>query len=158
MYTTLQLRHNERDGVSHHQRLDCLFNRLFRPISKKKSKLRVTGIFRGIHRWPVNSPQKGPVTRKMFPFDDVIMKTNWRSAQSFLSIIKTHMWKQIVFINGNMQQFHEKCINVYFASRVINRFVNFRWAFILVLNCWSALSWRYCRIHSLTPSDAYMRQ
>ena len=27
----------------------------------------------GIHRWPVNSPQNGPVTRKMFPFDDVIM-------------------------------------------------------------------------------------
>ena len=28
---------------------------------------------RGIHRWPVNSPHKGPVTRNMFPFDDVIM-------------------------------------------------------------------------------------
>ena len=28
---------------------------------------------RGIHRSPVNSPHKGPVTRKMFPFDDVIM-------------------------------------------------------------------------------------
>ena len=28
---------------------------------------------RGIHRRPVNFPQKGPVTRKMFPFDDVIM-------------------------------------------------------------------------------------
>ena len=28
---------------------------------------------RWIHRWPVNSPHKGPVTRKMFPFDDVIM-------------------------------------------------------------------------------------
>ena len=28
---------------------------------------------RGIHRWPVNSPHKGPVRRKMFPFDDVIM-------------------------------------------------------------------------------------
>ena len=27
----------------------------------------------GIHRWPVNSPHKGPVTRKMFPFEDVIM-------------------------------------------------------------------------------------
>ena len=27
----------------------------------------------GIHRWPVNSPHKGPVTRKMFPFDNVIM-------------------------------------------------------------------------------------
>ena len=28
---------------------------------------------RGIHRWPVNSPHKWPVTWKMFPFDDVIM-------------------------------------------------------------------------------------
>ena len=28
---------------------------------------------RGIHRWPVNSPHKWPVTRKMFLFDDVIM-------------------------------------------------------------------------------------
>ena len=28
---------------------------------------------RGIHRWPANSPHKGPVTRKMFTFDDVIM-------------------------------------------------------------------------------------
>ena len=25
---------------------------------------------RGIHRWPVNTPHKGPVTRKMFPFQD----------------------------------------------------------------------------------------
>ena len=30
---------------------------------------------RGIHRSPVNSPHKGPVTRKMFPFDDVIMSS-----------------------------------------------------------------------------------
>ena len=28
---------------------------------------------KGIHRWPVNSPHKGPVTRKMYPFDDIIM-------------------------------------------------------------------------------------
>ena len=27
----------------------------------------------GIHRWPVNSPQNGPVTRKKFSFDDVIV-------------------------------------------------------------------------------------
>ena len=27
----------------------------------------------GIHRGPVNSPHKWPVTRKIFPFDDVIM-------------------------------------------------------------------------------------
>ena len=31
----------------------------------------------GIHRWPVNSPHKWPVTRKMFPVDDVIMR-GWK--------------------------------------------------------------------------------
>ena len=31
----------------------------------------------GIHRWPVNSPHKWPVTRKMFPFDDVIMNVSF---------------------------------------------------------------------------------
>ena len=30
---------------------------------------------RGIYLWPVNSPHKGPVTRKRFPFDDVIMSS-----------------------------------------------------------------------------------
>ena len=40
-------------------------------------KLRVTALafVAGIHRWPVNSPHKGPLTRKMFPFDDVFMDT-----------------------------------------------------------------------------------
>ena len=45
----------------------------FRHRSKKTSKLRVTGLCVGNHRWPVNSPHKRPVTRKIFPFDDVIM-------------------------------------------------------------------------------------
>ena len=31
---------------------------------------------RGIHREPVNSPHKWPVTRKMVPFDDVIMSVD----------------------------------------------------------------------------------
>ena len=34
-------------------------------------------IVRGIHRLSVNTPYKLPVTRKMFPFDDVIMKHVW---------------------------------------------------------------------------------
>ena len=35
---------------------------------------------RGIHRWPVNSPHKWPVTRKIFPFDDVIMRQVYYSS------------------------------------------------------------------------------
>ena len=35
------------------------------------------GLVLGIQRWPVNSPRKVPVPRKMFPFYDVIME-KWR--------------------------------------------------------------------------------
>ena len=70
---SLRWRHNGCGSVSNHQPYDCLLNRLFRRRSKKTSKLRVTGLCAGIHRGPVNSPHKWSVTRKMFPFDDVIM-------------------------------------------------------------------------------------
>ena len=43
----LQWRHNERNGVSNHRRLDGSLNRLFRRRSKKTSKLRVTGLYEG---------------------------------------------------------------------------------------------------------------
>ena len=65
----LQWRHNERHGVSNHQPHDCLPNRLFRRRSKKTSKLCVPGLCVGNS----HSPYKWPVTRKMFPFDDVFM-------------------------------------------------------------------------------------
>ena len=38
---------------------------------------------RGIRRWPVNSPHKWPVTRKTFPFDDVIMPSSPVVARPF---------------------------------------------------------------------------
>ena len=52
--SSLQWRHNERDGVLNHQPHDCLLNRLFR--SKKTSKLRLTGLCEG------NSPVTGEFT------------------------------------------------------------------------------------------------
>ena len=70
---SLQWRHNDYDSVSNHQPHGCLLNRLFGRRSKKTSKLRVTGLCAGNSPGPVNSPHKGPVTWKMFPFDDVIM-------------------------------------------------------------------------------------
>ena len=42
-----QSRHNERDGISNHLHLECLFNRLFRCRSNKTSKLCVTGLCEG---------------------------------------------------------------------------------------------------------------
>ena len=74
-FIALQWRHNDRNGISNHQDLDCLLNHLFRHRSKKTSKLRVTGLCKEnppvTGRFPF---YKGPVTRKMFSFDDVIME------------------------------------------------------------------------------------
>ena len=51
---------------------------------------------RGIHRWPVNSPHKGSVTRKMFPFDDVIMtllsKLSISVPQAFFTATRAIIW------------------------------------------------------------------
>ena len=45
------------------------------PDQRKHQSSAALAFVRGIHRWPVNSPHKGPVTWKLFPFDDVIMLT-----------------------------------------------------------------------------------
>ena len=44
--------------------------------SKHQSSASLAFVWR-IHRGPVNSPHKWPVTRKMSPFDDVIMCFMW---------------------------------------------------------------------------------
>ena len=50
--------------------------RLKSPASdQRKHRISASLAFvREIHRGPLNSPHKWPVTRKMFPFDDVIMR------------------------------------------------------------------------------------
>ena len=43
------------------------------PLQWKHQSSALLAFVRGIHRWPVNSPHKGPVTGKIFPFYDFIM-------------------------------------------------------------------------------------
>ena len=69
----LRWRHNGRDSVSNHQPHDCLFNRLFGRRWKKTSKLRITVLSAGNSPGTGEFPAQRPVTRKKFPFDDVIM-------------------------------------------------------------------------------------
>ena len=95
---TLQWRHNGVKGVSNHQHHACLLNRLFRRRSKKTYKLGVTGIC-GIHRWPPNSPHKGPLKRMMFPFDDVIMHTLHSASK-----IQYLPAEAMIFINHNAER------------------------------------------------------
>ena len=76
---------------------------------------------RGIHRCPVNSPHKGPVTRKLFPFDDVIIDrlfnlplftgcNNSMSSMLGLEIIgisKRIPWNMLnISVSGNSIEWH----------------------------------------------------
>ena len=92
---SLQWRHNEHDGVSNHQHCDCLFNHLFRCRSKKTSKLRVAGLCSG--NSPVAHPQM-PVTRKMFPFGDVIMCKEQRDPHYGMQYVPSASSKTTCFV------------------------------------------------------------
>ena len=54
--------------------LTMVFSIVYSDADKRKHQSFASlALERGIHRRPVNSPHKWPVTRKMFPFGDVIM-------------------------------------------------------------------------------------
>ena len=72
-HISLQWRHNEYDGVSI-TGVTIVYSTVGSGADQRKHQSSASLVFvKGIHRWPVNSPHKGPVTRKMFLFDDVIM-------------------------------------------------------------------------------------
>ena len=73
IHESLQWRHNECDGVSNHQP-HAVYASLYSGADQRKHQSSASLAFvRGIRRWQVSSPHKGLVTRKMFPFDDIIM-------------------------------------------------------------------------------------
>ena len=57
-------------SVRTHRQLDCLFKNLFRPTTKKTSKVHITGSLLGKS---VDSPHEEPVKQKAFPSQGVVM-------------------------------------------------------------------------------------
>ena len=55
--------------------LTIVYSTVYSGADQRKYQSSVSLVFvRGIRRGPANSPHKWPVTRKMFSFDDVIMR------------------------------------------------------------------------------------
>ena len=97
----VQWRHYEHDGVSNQQPHDCLLNKQFiQGADQRKHQSSASLAFEwGIRRWPVNSPHKGSVTRKMLIFDDVIMQSVVR---------QYHECVQCKVLPGHMQIQHSR--------------------------------------------------
>ena len=90
--TTLQWRHNERDGVSNHQPHDCLLNCLFRRRWKNTSKLCVTGLCAG------PSPKTGEFpTQKASNAENVI---GWRHHEKDRNGLVPFRWQAISRTNS----------------------------------------------------------
>ena len=80
--------------------LTIVYSTIYSDADQKKHQSSASLAFaRGIHRGPVNSPHKWPVTRKMFPFHDVIMHTKvsfgtpWQMADMglpFVTVMKSN--------------------------------------------------------------------
>ena len=65
--------------------LTIVYSNVYSGADQRKHQSSASLAFvRRIHRWPVNSPHKWPVMRKIFPFDNVIMEwvNRFRSRQS----------------------------------------------------------------------------
>ena len=98
MGQVLRWRHNGRDGVTS---LTIVYSTVYTSAAPRKHESSASLAFvRGIHRWPVNSPHKGPVTRKMSPIDDVIMTKLEIPLQTILvgnvNIIQPHSIKRVI--------------------------------------------------------------
>ena len=60
--------------VSQITSLTIVYSTVYSDADQRKHQSSASlALMRGLHRRPVYSPHKWPVTRKMFPFDDVIM-------------------------------------------------------------------------------------
>ena len=127
---------------------------------------------RGIHRWPVNSPHKGPVTRTMFPFDDVIMvqtapfKSSDKASQDLINhetatyhqhivVLQTlwmHMSLFLLYCNTKWHtnaSFRLKYVSgAHLVGHMLNWIVHDR----IILNVGMVCSNAYPRIHYLKTS------
>ena len=86
-----------------------LFSQVFvqtQITEKNHSSASLDFVWGNHRRWPVDSPQKGPLTRKMFPLDDVIMtlKETFRCSQ-------VNIQPKFVYIRGELAvDAHSKAI------------------------------------------------
>ena len=78
--------------------LTVVYSIVYSGVNQRKHQSSASLAFvREIHRGPVNFPHKWPVTRKMFPFDDVIM-TWQKKLQEGLKILIHKMSMKITHL------------------------------------------------------------
>ena len=131
--------------VSQITSLTIVYSTVYSGTDQRKPQRSASLAFvREIHRWTVNAQHKGPLTQKMFPFDDVIMKPQlsqcqigtWNSANITLTVTSP-MWISCHVSHIAPQPFTTQ------GSREVDRPAtnSFLWY------------WRVCLLTAITPYD-----
>ena len=93
--------------VSQITSLIIVYSNVYLGVHQRKHQISASLAFvRGIHQGPVNSPHKGPVTRKMFPFDDVIMVIGISTVLDWWKL-KQETSQSSIFVNDLINWFGE---------------------------------------------------
>ena len=96
--------------------LTIVYSTVYSDADQRKEQSSASLAFvRGIHRGPVNSPHKWPVTRKMFPFDDVIMVRGIHRSPVD-SLAKGQWCVALVFLTLTIEQTGVECQDAHITS------------------------------------------
>ena len=137
---------NEHQDKLIHLPLDCLFSCLFRLTSTKTSKLCIIGPFvKGMHRWPVDSPHKGPVMWNEFPFHDVFMLVKIPNTRALLVTKNYKIFKYIFIL------FRWRLLRMTILVRMIDQYVRVLWRLsVTIQDCALGNHFRYQKSFVLT--------
>ena len=116
--------------------LTIVYSTVYSDADQRKHQSSASLAFvRGNHLGPVNSPHKWPVTRKMFPFDDVVMICPIIKCLTVLRVFFYFVW--FVFIHHNFQFYFELCtycniLDIYLSYNL--NFVDYLLFYMKLLN------------------------
>ena len=109
----------------------------------------------GIHRWPVDSPHKEPVTPKLFPFDDVIMQMHFLEWKvpcvdlNFTFILRVFPGAQLT------KHFHWRRLNIKMPSC---QYCQYRHYIDVIMTTMASQITGLTVVYSTIYSDAYQRK
>ena len=106
---------------------------------RKHQSSKSLAFVRGIHRWPVNSPHKRPVTRKMFPLDGVIMD-------------KTRLLFFVLNVSWNHVEKRWIITDLYNYLTPQSQFLNKYW-FTCDTNQWNIIKYKVRKLKSFPNDD-----
>ena len=99
--------------------ITIVYSIVYSGADRRKHQISASLAFaRGIHRWPVNSPHKGPVTRKMLPFDDGVNVVGWYTETNtkLPTFCRRHFQSKLIFMQ-------DKCCIFSLMIKLFGKFI-----------------------------------